>query len=185
MCYTTPSLLLASPFSALTWLDDLADELVEPRMEVWPASRLHHSYFNRQLRNLNNDMFGWADQQLRALNTQNADQKMKLIEDGETDFKLNLSCKQFKPEDIQCKVDGHYLTVEGNHEEKSDNEGYSKRHFVRRVLLPEAAQVDKVECRFKPDGVLSITIPKKAPAIEPAAKETPIPITHESAEASK
>lgn len=179
-CYTTPSLLLRSPLSSLNWVDDLVDDLLEPRLEVWPASRLHHSFFNRQLRDAHNEMFGWANNQLQALSQENANQKLKLIEDGEREFKVNLACNEFKPEEVQCKVDGQYLTVEGNHEEKQEGHGYSKRHFVRRVLLPQTALVDQVDCRFKPGGVLSITIPKKAPAIEPT-KEKVIPIQNEAA----
>lgn len=179
MCYTTPSLLLRSPFSTLNWVDDLVDDLFEPRMEVWPASRLHNSFFNRQLRDVQKELLGWADQRLQTLNQENAEQKIKLLEDRENEFRLNLGCSQFKPEEIQCKADGQYLTVEGNHEQK-DEKGHNfvKRHFVRRVLLPENAEIDKVECRFKPDGVLSISIPKRAPALE-QSKEKVIPIQHE------
>ena len=181
MCYGTPSMLLRSPLSALNWADDLMEDLFqEPRMEIWPASRLHHSFFNRQLREMQNELFGWADNRLRALHQENADQKIKLLEDKENEFALNLGCQNFKPEEIQCKADGQYLHIEGNHEEKDEKKGYVKRHFVRRVLLPENAEVDKVECRFKPDGVLSITIPKRAPAIE-QSKEKVIPIQNEAA----
>lgn len=180
MAYTTPSVLLRSPFASINWVDDLVDDLFEPaRMEVWPSSRLHQSFFNRQLRDTQKELFGWADKRLQALDQENAGQKIKLIEDNEKDFRLNLGCQQFKPEEIECKADGQYLTVEGKHEEKDDKtQNYVKRHFVRRVLLPENAEVDKVECRFKPDGVLSISIPKRAVAIE-QAKDKIIPIHHE------
>lgn len=179
MCYTTPSFLLRSPFSALNWVDDLVDDLYEPRMEVWPASRLHNSFFNRQIRDIQKDLLGWADQRLQALNREDSEQKIKLLEDNEKEFRMNLGCSQFKPEEIQCKADGHYLTVEGKNEQKDEKgQNYVKRHFVRRVLLPENAEVDKVECRFKPDGVLSISIPKRAQALE-QSKEKVIPIQHE------
>jgi len=179
MAYTTPSVLLRSPFQSLNWVDDLVDDLFEPRMEVWPSSRLHHSFFNRQMRDMQKELQGWADQRLQALNQENAEQKIKLLEDNENEFRLNLGCQQFKPEEIECKADGHYLTVEGKHEEKDEkSHNYVKRHFVRRVLLPENAEVEKVECRFKPDGVLSISIPKRAPAIE-QSKDRVIPIQHE------
>lgn len=184
MCYSTPGALLRSPYSELSWVDDLVDDLFEPRMEVWPASRLHRSFFNRSLRDLQTDwLTGWAGNRLRTLDAENGQQRMKLLEDDESEFRLTLNAQNFKPEEIKCKTDGRYLTVEGVQErEEADGKGYVKRQFERRVLLPESAEVDKVNCVMAADGRLNITIPKKAPepheAIE-KPKETPIAIQHE------
>jgi HSP20 family molecular chaperone IbpA len=165
-------------------LDDLMDDsdlFAQPSMEIWPASRLHRGFFHRQLPDLHREMqrlFDWTDKRLETLDNENAEQKVKVIEDGEKEFKLNLACKDFKPEDIKCEIQGHYLSVEGKSKYETKDEK-SMKHWVRKVLLPENAELNDLECVFKPDGKLQITIPKKQLAIDQAPNTKIIPIKHE------
>lgn len=72
-----------------------------------------------------------------------------------------------KPENIQVRVDGDMLTIEGEiPEEVTEKKGartimkerrYGK--FSRRIRLPQAVNRDKVEASYQ-DGVLKLTLPK-------------------------
>lgn len=126
-------------------------------------------------------VFDWADHRLQHLSAEDPEQKMKVIEDDANEFRLAIGCKNFKPEQIQCKLDGNYLQVEGKHEQKDDKGNMTMSQFVRRILLPDNAELDKVSCTFKAGGVLQITIPKVAPAIEEPKNEKMIPIQKEAA----
>ena len=77
-------------------------------------------------------------------------------------FRVNLDVQQFKPEEVTVKMsDERSVTVEGKHEEKQDEHGFISRHFVRRYVLPEDIDLDKLECKLSSDGVLAIAAPKK------------------------
>lgn len=76
-------------------------------------------------------------------------------------YQVHLDVQQFAPEEITVKVTGeNIITVEGKHEEKEDEHGFVKRHFVRRYLVPKGCDMDGVESRLSSDGVLSIVVPK-------------------------
>lgn len=92
-------------------------------------------------------------------------------------FQAHLDVQQFKPEEITVKVTGdNTVTIEGQHEEKQDEHGYISRHFVRKYVLPQGHDVNRIESRLSSDGVLTITAPKIAPAGEEESRN--IPITH-------
>ncbi|XP_044750518.1 uncharacterized protein LOC123310897 [Coccinella septempunctata] len=89
-------------------------------------------------------------------------------------FKANLDVQQFKPEEITVKLSGNNVTIEGKHEEKQDEHGFISRQFVRRYVLPQDCDMDKVESKLSSDGVLTITAPRNKP--EEGENKT-IPIT--------
>ncbi|XP_046833801.1 protein lethal(2)essential for life-like [Vespa crabro] len=76
-------------------------------------------------------------------------------------FKVILDVHQFKPEEISVKVVNRYLVVEGKHEERRDEHGFISRQFVRRYLLPDQVDADKVSSYISTDGILTITAPIK------------------------
>ncbi|XP_008551690.1 protein lethal(2)essential for life [Microplitis demolitor] len=90
-------------------------------------------------------------------------------------FQVSLDVQQFKPEEINVKVQDNFIVVEGKHEEKSDEHGTVSRQFVRKYLIPEQCMPDKATSSLSTDGVLTITAPRKPEAIE-AKKEKPIKI---------
>ena len=75
-------------------------------------------------------------------------------------FQVNLDVQHFSPEEIKVKINDDVVTVEGEHEEKRDEHGFVSRKFVRKYVVPEGHDVDKVESRLSSDGVLTITAPK-------------------------
>ena len=75
-----------------------------------------------------------------------------------------------KEEDIEVVLRDNMLTVKGEkkseREEKNENYYLSERRygaFERTFRLPEAADADKIRAAIQ-DGVLTVTIPKKAEA---------------------
>ena len=75
-----------------------------------------------------------------------------------------------KEEDIEVVLRDNMLTVKGEkkseREEKKENYYLSERRygaFERTFRLPEAADADKIRAAIQ-DGVLTVTIPKKAEA---------------------
>ena len=64
------------------------------------------------------------------------------------------------------KVAKNVVTVEGKHEEKEDEHGFISRHFVRKYVLPEDHDADKIESKLSTDGVLTITAPRVKAAVE-------------------
>lgn len=90
-------------------------------------------------------------------------------------FQVNLDVQHFSPNEITVKITGkNIICVEGKHEEKQDHHGYISRHFVRKYVLPEGVNVDKIISNLSSDGVLTITAPKNIPNVN---EERTIPIS--------
>ncbi|XP_058796944.1 alpha-crystallin A chain-like [Phymastichus coffea] len=89
-----------------------------------------------------------------------------VIKDDKDKFHVALDVQQFKPEEINVKVIDNFIVVEGKHEEKQDDHGIISRHFVRKYMVPEQCDPDKAESMLSPDGILTITAPRKPEAIE-------------------
>ncbi|CAG9853802.1 unnamed protein product [Phyllotreta striolata] len=110
-------------------------------------------------------------------------QEEAVVEDKDK-FQVKLNLQDFKPEDITIKtVDGNAIHIEAKHELKHDNDkGFELKQLVRRFVLPSGHDIQNSYSTLSADGVLTITTPKIAKAIE----EKTIPITHEKgAEESK
>nr|BAD91164.1 small heat shock protein 21 [Gastrophysa atrocyanea] len=76
-------------------------------------------------------------------------------------FQANLDVQQFKPDEISVKITGdHTITIEGKHEEKQDEHGQIYRHFIRKYVLPDNADMSSVDSKLSSDGVLTITAPR-------------------------
>lgn len=98
-------------------------------------------------------------------------------------FQANLDVQQFKPEEISVKVTGdNQITIEGKHEEKSDDHGQIYRHFIRRYAIPKNCDMNKIESKLSSDGVLSIIAPR-IDSNEIEHKSVPITHTGEPAKA--
>uniref|UniRef100_A0A8D8G8K9 Protein lethal(2)essential for life n=2 Tax=Culex pipiens TaxID=7175 RepID=A0A8D8G8K9_CULPI len=101
-------------------------------------------------------------------------QVMKENQAKDGSFQVSVDVQHFKPEEISLKMNENYVTVEGKHEEKQDEQGYVFRHFVRKYQLPEGHDLEKVVSSLSSDGVLTIKAPRMALAA--AEKEKTIPI---------
>lgn len=90
-------------------------------------------------------------------------------------FDVALDVAGYDPKELNVKVDNGFLSVEANHEEKSDDgRHYAKRQFMRRYKLPDNVNVDDIKSSLANQGrTLRINAPLTA--VEPP-KEVPIPI---------
>ncbi|XP_013117385.1 heat shock protein 23 [Stomoxys calcitrans] len=93
---------------------------------------------------------------------------------GKDGFQVCMDVAQFKPSELNVKVVDNCIIVEGKHEEREDQHGYIQRHFVRRYVLPNGYDAEKVASTLSSDGVLTVSVPK--PQIEEKSKERVIQI---------
>lgn len=89
-------------------------------------------------------------------------------------FRVELDVQHFKPEEVFVKVSDRFVTVEGEHEEMQDDQGYISRKFVRRYFLPEGFDANALASSLSSDGVLTLIAPK-LPQVE--GNERAVPIT--------
>jgi HSP20 family protein len=78
--------------------------------------------------------------------------------------------------DIDVSLQDHVLTIKGEKKEEKEDKGKdycrmerSYGSFVRTIPLPVEVETDKIEARFR-KGVLSITLPKTAGAVQETKK---------------
>lgn len=98
------------------------------------------------------------------------------ILEAEKEFKVKAELAGINPDDVEVSVTDSYLTVKAEKtkecEEKDENflrREISYGSFKRVIALPEDADSDKADATFK-NGVLTITIPKKAEAAQKSKK---------------
>lgn len=103
------------------------------------------------------------------------EQTESVIQDQEK-FQIKLDVQNFKPEEITVKtIDNNFIQIEAKHEENEENKSFLSRQLIRRFLLPENHEMKDVVSNLSSDGILTITAPRKAEALE---QERIIPITH-------
>lgn len=102
------------------------------------------------------------------------------VNNDDKEFKVALNVSQFKPEELQVKVVDNYIVIHGKHEEKGDEHGFVAREFTRKYMLPKGCEMETVASSLNPNGVLTITAPKKA-LEAPPKQERQIPIAAEKA----
>jgi len=101
--------------------------------------------------------------------------RLDVTEDAKA-FTVTAELPGLGEKDIDLSISGDTLTIRGEKkEEKEDtsrNYYYSERSygsFTRAIPLPGQVETDKVSANFK-KGVLTITLPKTAEAVEAARK---------------
>lgn len=90
--------------------------------------------------------------------------------DNNKSYCITAELPGLNPDDVQITVADGYVTIRGEkrQENKEEREGYYRQErcygtFQRTVALPDNANLDKAEANYN-NGLLSITIPKKAGA---------------------
>jgi HSP20 family protein len=91
-----------------------------------------------------------------------------LADEGK-EFCLTVDLPGFKKEDVQVEVTDDMVTINAthSHSENEQKKNYVRRErsqqtFYRRVQLPEQVRSDDANAKLN-DGILEITLPKKAP----------------------
>jgi HSP20 family protein len=101
--------------------------------------------------------------------------RLDVTEDAKT-FTVTAELPGMSEKEIDLSISGDTLTIRGekNDEKKDKNKNYyySERSygaFMRSIPLPRQVETDKVSASFK-KGVLTITLPKTAAAMESTKK---------------
>uniref|UniRef100_U5EV58 Putative alpha crystallins n=1 Tax=Corethrella appendiculata TaxID=1370023 RepID=U5EV58_9DIPT len=92
-------------------------------------------------------------------------------------FEIIVDVRQYKPGEITVKTSDREVFIEGRHEENYGQNNYTTRHFARRYLLPTDSNSFDVVSSLSPDGVLTVTAPRR-PALPSVEKVRYVPITH-------
>ena len=125
----------------------------------------------RDMMSLQNDMNrvfpGWAATDKEEMLATEWSPHVDIYED-EAGIKLHADVPGVSQNDLDVKVENGMLTLKGERklekEDKKENYHRIERmygSFTRSFLLPDYADTEKVEAKFK-DGVLEVAIPKKA-----------------------
>jgi len=98
------------------------------------------------------------------------------VTEGTKAFTVTAELPGMNEKEIDLSVSGDTLTIRGEKkeekEDKNKNYYYSERSygtFMRSIPLPRQVETDKVSASFK-KGVLTITLPKTAAAMESTKK---------------
>ena len=96
------------------------------------------------------------------------------VKDDESKFEVSLDTHEFRPDELKINVNENLLTIEGKHEEKSeDGNNFVSRNFVRKYTLPRGCEAQTINSNLSSDGVLMITAPKN-PALTHSDRAVPI-----------
>ena len=94
----------------------------------------------------------------------NSGLRQEINEDG---VRCTLPLDGFDASGLEVKVEDGALKINAKKEEKNEQgETVGTRMMRQTVSLPEGCDADAMETSFEENGVLAITIPKKAKAIE-------------------
>merc|ERR1712033_104176 len=110
----------------------------------WMMPNLFNTDFSKQT-----DMF------------QNKDSEVIRMKDDKDKFEVSLDTSQYRPDELRVNVASGVISVEGKHEEKSeDGRTMVSRQFSRKYSLPAGAKQENVVSNLSSDGVLVISAPK-------------------------
>merc|ERR1711872_1105563 len=89
------------------------------------------------------------------------DSNLLSMKNDDTKMEISLNTSGYKPSELKVNVADGEISIEGKHEEKSE-EGHTmvSRQFSRRYTLPAGAKLAEVESNLSQDGVMVITVPK-------------------------
>ncbi|KAL7733775.1 hypothetical protein ACLKA6_011500 [Drosophila palustris] len=92
-------------------------------------------------------------------------------------YQVSVDVSVYKPSELTVKTVDNSVIIEGKSEQQDEQGGYTSRHFLRRFVLPEGYESDKVTSTLSSDGLLTINVPNP-PEVEEALKERLVPIQH-------
>ena len=95
--------------------------------------------------------------QIEAVKQQPDEEAME-DEDKKLSLKINLG--NYKPEEVNVKLQGNGLVVTAEHKTEEDS-AYTYRHFKQYYTLPNEVDAGTLVSKFSQDGVLSIEAERK------------------------
>ncbi|ODN02791.1 Alpha-crystallin A chain [Orchesella cincta] len=93
-------------------------------------------------------------------------------------YELKLNVQTFKPEEIQVKITDRWITIIGEHEDRTDERNFSRQEFLRKYTIPNEVNSDDITCELSSDGYLLISAPKMEEKVKISEIPIPISITH-------
>nr|XP_004923509.1 heat shock protein beta-1 [Bombyx mori]XP_037877363.1 heat shock protein beta-1-like [Bombyx mori] len=82
------------------------------------------------------------------------------IKIGKDKFQLSVDVHKFNKDELRVKARPDCLVIEGKQERKTKT-GYVMRRFTRKFRLPPGCSPKKIESKLSPEGILTITAPRK------------------------
>ena len=119
----------------------------------------------------------WFGRDLTHANMFNTGINMPAVNIRETNdnFLVEVAAPGMKKSDFNISLDNNLLTIssEKQHEEETDNAGYTRKEFSyatfkRTFTLPDSVHAENITAKYD-DGILRLTLPKKDEAkVKPA-----------------
>jgi len=162
-------------------LDRLSDD-ERRKISVWNVLGLDMERMRRDLDSLHGsvkrrkDAFEVWNELIRELERIGGD-----LDSRKDVFEVKVDVHGFQPKDLNVSIKGNVLTVEGSHEEKSED-GFSSHQFKRSFTIPDNVQRAQFKSHFAKDGR---TLRIEAPLVqaveekkEEEQNEIPIQVNH-------
>jgi len=114
------------------------------------------------------------------------DSNLLSMKNDDTKMEISLNTSGYKPSELKVNVADGEISVEGNHEEKSeDGHIMVSRQFSRKYTLPSGAKQAEVVSNLSQDGVMVITVPKEKKIQEIKEDKKRMNVEHITASANK
>merc|ERR1712002_537058 len=113
------------------------------------------------------------------------DSNLISMKNDENKMEISLNTTGYMPSELKVNVADGELTIEGKHEEKSE-EGHTmvSKQFSRRYTLPAEAKLTEVVSNLSQDGVMVITVPKEK-KIQEVQEEKKMNVEHKTSSTKK
>merc|ERR1719402_1925953 len=113
------------------------------------------------------------------------DSNLLSMKNDDTKMEISLNTSGYNPSELKEKVSDGEISIEGKHEEKSE-EGHTmvSRQFSRKYTLPAEAKLTEVVSNLSQDGVMVITVPKEK-KIQEVQEERKVNVEHKSSSTKK
>jgi len=92
---------------------------------------------------------------------------------GQQRFKVRFDVSEFKPDEIQVKVQDNKVIVYAKHEERTGTQSVS-REYSRQVDIPPNVDQDHLQCVLSRDGILTVDGPVNTNQLVPMQQVLPI-----------
>jgi len=113
------------------------------------------------------------------------DSNLLSMKNDDTKMEISLNTSGYKPSELKVNVADGEISVEGKHEEKSeDGHIMVSRQFSRKYTLPVGAKQAEVVSNLSQDGVMVITVPKEK-KIQEIKEDKRMNVEHKTASANK
>jgi len=113
------------------------------------------------------------------------DSNLLSMKNDDTKMEISLNTSGYKPSELKVNVSDGEISIEGKHEEKSE-EGHTmvSRQFSRKYTLPAEAKLTEVVSNLSQDGVMVITVPKEK-KIQEVQEEKKMNVEHKTSSTKK